>query len=116
MQALNNLVVCQSVWHCGIGNDRMPGIVALGMPRGPALLYNEDFECQGVWHWVCQGSWHRLRRYARGSGIASISMPWGLALEMPRGLALLLFECRVSDIGNAKACGIGSMFMPRGAA
>ena len=28
---------------------------------------------------------------------------------MLQGLALLLFECRVSGIGNAKGCGIGSI-------
>ena len=35
---------------------------------------------------------------------------------MPQGLALLLFECQVSGIGNAKGCGIGSIVMPRGVA
>ena len=67
----DNLVVCQSVWHCGIGNDRMPGIAALGMPRGPALLYNGDFECKGNWHWECQNAWHWGIGNDRMSGIAA---------------------------------------------
>ena len=33
---------------------------------------------------------------------------------MLQGLALLLFECRVSGIGNVKGCGIGSIVMLRG--
>ena len=32
---------------------------------------------------------------------------------MPQGLALLLFECRVSGIGNAKGSGIGFISMPK---
>ena len=64
-----NLAVCQSVWHCGIGNDRMPGIAAFGMPRGPALLYNGDFECQG-------------------SGIGNVRMLGIAALGMSECLAL----------------------------
>ena len=49
---------CLYAEEVGIGNARMPGIAALGMPRGPALLYNADFECQGIWHWECQNAWH----------------------------------------------------------
>ena len=41
------------------------------------------------------GCLHKFRLYAAGSG-------------------MLLFECRVSGIGNAKGCGIGSMVMLRG--
>ena len=41
------------------------------------------------------GCLHKFRLYAAGSG-------------------MLLFECRVSGIGNAKGCSIGSIVMLRG--
>ena len=73
-------MVCQSVWHCGIGNDRMPGIAALGMTECPALRH---WECQGVWHWFFLGFLN-----AKGSGIGNVRMLGIAALGMSECLAL----------------------------
>ena len=53
----------------GIGNARMFGIAALGVPRGPALLYNWDLN-------------------AKGSGIQNVRMPGIVALGMSECHAL----------------------------
>ena len=98
-----NLAVCQSVWHCGIGNDRMPGIAALGIPRGPALLYNGDFECQGVWHCFCLNAKGSGIGNATGSAIAFASMPRGVSLTSFLGYlitglhAIMQLDCRAKS-------------------